>query len=379
MDRRSLRIGITCYPTYGGSGVVATELGMALARRGHSIHFITYDRPFRLDGLAENPYFHEVEVSNYPLFKYPPYLISLANKLAEVAEYEQLDLLHVHYAIPHATAAYLAREMLSERPVKVVTTLHGTDITLLGSDPSFRRVIEFSLNQSDGITAVSRHLAAATERTFALKRPVRTIYNFVDPQIYRRWSSEEYCQRNSQRQGVPVIVHISNFRPVKQIETVIRVFALVVQQVPAQLWLIGDGPDSAIAHEVVRELGLEQRVCFLGKQGSVVPYLSQADLFLLPSRQESFGLAALEAMACEVPVVAARVGGLPEVVTDGESGYLLEPGDVAGMALRAVQLLTDRTLNRRMALSARERAVRDFGADQQVAQYEDFYAEVLQT
>jgi len=370
-----VRIGITCYPSYGGSGVVATELGMQLARRGHSVHFICYDLPFRLDRYQANIAYHEVDVPTYPLFKYPPYLLALTNKLVETARYESLDLLHVHYAIPHATSACLARDIVGGG-LKVITTLHGTDITLVGAEPSFREVIAYSINSSDGVTAVSEALRRDTLNTFPVTTEVVVIPNFVDPEIYRRRPDPELRARFAGPED-KVLIHVSNFRPVKRAPLAVRVLAGINHRMPAQLLMVGDGPEVAAAHELARELGVEDRVHFLGRQENVVELLSLADLFLLPSEKESFGLAALEAMACEVPVVASRVGGLPEVVTDGVSGFLVDPDDVAGMVERSLEVLCEPGLHGRMAAAARAAAVNSFPAAAVVERYEAYYRQVL--
>ncbi|MDQ7794799.1 MAG: N-acetyl-alpha-D-glucosaminyl L-malate synthase BshA [bacterium] len=370
-----MRIGVTCYPSYGGSGVVGTELGMELARRGHAVHFICYDTPFRLDRYQANIGYHEVNVPAYPLFKHPPYLLALTAKMVEIARYESLDILHVHYAIPHATSACLAREITGGR-LKVVTTLHGTDITLVASDPSFRDVVAHAINQSDGVTAVSEDLRRETLESFAVRRELVTIPNFVNPDFYRRCPDPALRARFAP-EGERVLVHVSNFRPVKRAPLAVRVLDGVNRQVPSHLLMVGDGPEVATAHELARELGVADRVHFLGRQEQVVELLSLADLFLLPSEQESFGLAALEAMACEVPVVASRVGGLPEVVADGVSGFLVPPQDLPAMVDRAVAVLSDPALQSRMAKAARRAAVSNFAAETVVARYEDYLRQVL--
>ncbi len=382
-----MRIGMTCYPTYGGSGVVASELGRQLARRGHQVHFITYDVPFRLQRFQEGVFFHDVEVPVYPLFKHPPYLLALANKMVEVARDEELDVLHVHYAIPHATSAFLAREILRSsgrgpRPV-VVTTLHGTDITLVGSEPSFSDIVAFSIRQSDGVTAVSEALRRRTIETFKLDVPIRTIYNFVDPEDYREAGaarsqpSTAGCRRCLAPTGEVVVVHISNFRSVKRVELVVRLFAAACRDLPARLSLIGDGPDVHRAREVAAELGVANRVSFLGKQERVEDLLACSDVFLLPSLEESFGLAALEAMAAGVPVVATRVGGLPEVVGEGEGGFLFDIDDFDGMIRTLRELAQDPGRRAWCGARARERAFRLFSSERIVPQYESFYEAVL--
>lgn len=375
MAEPRLSIGITCYPSYGGSGVVATELGMALAERGHRIHFICYDVPFRLDRCGDNIRFHEVEVPTYPLFQYPPYLLALANKMAEVARYEGLDVLHVHYAIPHATSAFLAREMLAPLGPKVVTTLHGTDITLVGQQPSFADIIAFSINRSDAVTAVSEALRRETLARFTVYREVVTIPNFVDLNAFRPGRDPELRRRYA-RDDEALLVHVSNFRPTKRVDRVVDVFSRVAQRLPARLLMVGDGPDLGVARALAAELGVADRVQFVGKVERVAPLMAAADLCLLPSTHESFGLVALEAMACGVPVIASRVGGLPEVVVDGECGYLLPEDDVEGMARRAAELLGNPALYRGFAAAGRRRAG-EFAAERIIPRYEALYADVL--
>ena len=371
-----MRIGIVCYPSVGGSGVVATELGKHLAARGHDIHFISSEVPFRLNEFHENISFHEVETPLYPLFKEPPYFMTLTNKIAEVARMEKLDIVHAHYAIPHAASAYMARCIVGPNRFKLITTLHGTDITLMGQDPSFTESIGFSINQSDGVTAVSNHLRQATYEALPVTRDIHTIYNFLDCNVHHRvhipWLRDRYA-----RNGEKVVMHMSNFRAVKRVEDAVRAFALMAKDASARLMLIGDGPERANVHRLVLKLGIERQVVFLGKQEQVIELLSLADLFLLPSEQESFGLAALEAMACEVPVVAYNVGGLPEVVVDGTTGYLVPLGDVEAMAERGLRILTDRPLHGELAIGARQRVKSAFCSDCIVPQYERFYEEIL--
>lgn len=370
-----MKIGMVCYPTYGGSGVVATELGLQLAQRGHQVHFISYDRPFRLNEFRENVLLHEVGVSDYPLFRFPPYSIALASTIVQVVKEHQLDVVHAHYAIPHAVSAYLAKQMLGGS-LPVITTLHGTDITLVGSDRQFFDITKFCIEQSDGVTTVSRQLAAETAETFDIGRPIKTIYNFIDPQTYQR--DEKICRRSHFAQPEEkVIIHISNFRPVKRIEDVVKVFYGISQQIPSKLLLVGDGPDRAKAVDLVHELKIEGRVHFLGKQEGVVPLLSIADLMLLPSEKESFGLVALEAMACQVPVVATQVGGIPEVVQPGVTGCLAQVGDIAGMVNCGVRILSDPHTYQAMRNKAREVATTNFHVDTIVDEYEEFYVEVL--
>ncbi|MFQ5739283.1 MAG: N-acetyl-alpha-D-glucosaminyl L-malate synthase BshA [Acidobacteriota bacterium] len=372
-----MNIGITCYPTFGGSGIVASELGQHLARRGHTVHFISSAMPNRLMDLGDRIFFHEVEPMNYPLFEHVPYDLALATKMVEVAQLMELDLLHVHYAVPHSISAYLAREMVRPRRLPVVTTLHGTDITLVGRDHSYLPITRFGIQQSDGVTAVSDFLRQATLREFCADCDIRMIPNFVDVQRVRRFFSQDIRRRFAPR-GEKILVHVSNFRPVKRVEDVIRVFNRVRQEIPAVLLMIGDGVERSNAQYLVREMGISNRVFFVGMLGMVESYLSVCDLMILPSETESFGLAALEAMACEVPVVATRVGGLPELVIHGECGQLFEVGDIEGMAEGALQVLDeDRLQSYRRA--ARRRAVEHYAADRITPLYEAFYREILES
>lgn len=366
-----MKIGITCYPTFGGSGVVATELGLALAKHGDDVHFISYAPPSRLNILHERVHFHEVTVTPYPLFDpYPPYTLALATKMAEVAAYEKLDILHVHYAIPHAISAHLAKQILQSR-LKVVTTLHGTDITLVGRDESYLPITKFGIEVSDGVTAVSRWLRDETAQHFATQKAIEVIPNFVDPARFRRDDG-----RYSHIFGAPgdrFVCHVSNFRPVKRIMDVMEVFARVSAAVPSRLLMLGDGPDRSRAEAFAREHHLRDRVHFLGNVQNLEEILGACDLFLLPSESESFGMAALEAMASEVPVIATNSGGLPEVVTDGETGFLLPVGDVAAMAERGIEILRDDALRRKMGKRARESAVEQFDEQKIVPCYREFY------
>ena len=379
-----MKIGITLYPTYGGSGALATELGLELARRGHEVHFISYASPFRLQGYVERVYFHEVEtrIGRYPLFEFYPYTLALASKQHEVALREKLDVLHVHYAIPHATAALLSKQVLESgghTPAgRVVTTLHGTDITLVGSDPSFSEIVAYSIERSDGVTAVSQSLAAATHTELCVTREIEVIPNFLDCSVYRRIVVPGLRQRFAKDDETKLVIHVSNFRPVKRIDAVMEVFARICREVPARLLLVGDGPEIGTAYRLGRELKISQQLEVLGAQEAVLPLLSAADVFLLPSAQESFGLAALEAMACEVPVIASRVGGLPEVIDHGVNGFLHAPADLDGMAASAVSLLTDPDLHARVAASAVTRVREQFCVDRVVPMYERFYEKVLQ-
>src|SRR5450432_3151048 len=348
-----MNIGITCYPTYGGSGVVATELGLELAQRGHEIHFITYAPPFRLTP-HHNIHYHEVEVSSYPLFDFPPYDLALATRMAEVSEFYELDLLHVHYAIPHSVSAMLAKQMLAAAPkprkLPFVTTLHGTDITLVGQDPSYLPITRFSIEQSDGVTAISEYLRERTVREFGVKNPIEVIYNFVNCDVYCRAKREEFTKRRAEYapNGERILVHISNFRPVKRLSDVIEIFDRVRKQMPAKLLLLGDGPDRSPAEWLAVQKGIHSDVLFLGKQDQIQEKLAIADVMLMPSELESFGLAALEAMACEVVPISTRAGGVPEVIDHGKTGYLADVGDVETMARYAIELLRNDQLLREM-------------------------------
>jgi N-acetyl-alpha-D-glucosaminyl L-malate synthase BshA len=372
----TMNIGMICYPTYGGSGVVATELGKALAERGHSVHFISYALPMRLNGYVGNVFFHEVEISTYPLFDFPLYTLALASKMYEVVKYEKLDILHCHYAIPHATSAFLTKEMLKKTNLKVITTLHGTDITLVGLEPSFLPVMKFSIEKSDGVTAVSRFLREKTLTNYNIDKEIEVIPNFVDVQKYRRGPDTELRKLCPNREE-KVIVHTSNFRPVKRVPDVIRIFNEVRKKVPSRLILIGDGPDRSLCEHLARELGVAEYVKFLGKQSDFVDILAAADLFLMPSQSESFGLSALEAMACEVPVISSSVGGLPELVLHGETGYIAEMGDIDRMAKYAIELLTNPGKHKLFAAAARRRAM-EFESTKIITQYEQYYERVLQ-
>jgi N-acetyl-alpha-D-glucosaminyl L-malate synthase BshA len=371
-----MRIGITCYPTYGGSGVVATELGQELAARGHDIHFISYAPPIRMNTADPHIHFHEVEVASYPLFDHPPYTLALATKMLEVFEAESLDVLHVHYAIPHSVSAMLARSMAAPRRLPFVTTLHGTDITLVGSNRSYLPITKFSIEKSDGVTAISDYLLQQTLKEFDIKRPIEVIPNFVNCDLYTRIPNEAQRAQWAPN-GEPIIMHLSNFRPVKRITDAVEIFAIVRAKMPAKLVLIGDGPDRGAAEYLVRKKRLQKDVFFLGKQNSVYEKLSSADLFLLPSQLESFGLAALEAMACEVPVVATNVGGIPEVVTHGVDGFLTDPGDVKSAGQYALDILSRADRGREMGHLARKNAKSRFCANDVIPQYERYYQRVL--
>ena len=374
-----MKIGITCYPTYGGSGAVATELGVALARLGHEVHFISYAQPFRLPLFTPRIYFHEVDVGKYPLFEYPPYDLALAVRMHEVAIQHDLDLLHCHYAIPHATSAWIAREMLQRTGVylPVVTTLHGTDITIVGQDPSFHAITKFSIEKSDGLTAVSTFLQQETLTAFGCTAcRIEVIPNFIDPEVYdrSRYTSVLDEQVDS---STRVLMHLSNFRPVKRIKDVVQVFARVTKRVPSVLVMVGDGPDRGEAELEARSLGVDDRVFFLGKIDPVAPLLAGADLFLLPSDKESFGLSALEALASGVPVIGTKAGGLPEVVRDGETGFLCGVGDVEAMSDAAIELLSDSARWQAMSTLAARDARERFSQAAVVRQYEEFYQYAL--
>ncbi len=372
-------IGITCYPVAGGSGIVATELGQQLAARGHEVHFVSYALPFRLDKYATNLMYHGVETTAYPLFKFPPYTLTLAAKMAEVSRNFNLDVLHVHYAIPHAACAFLARQLLgAERggQPKIITTLHGTDITLVGSDPSFFDITRFSILASDGITAVSKYLADETTEVFRIDKEIRVVHNFFDEKRFKPTTSE--CSRKEfVSEDEFLIMHISNFRPVKRTLDVIDIFDKIASEVPARLVLIGEGPDTILARRQVTKKGLTDRVVFLGNQSRVEAVLPCADLFLIPSEEESFGLAALEALACGVPVIGTSGTGLVEVVDDFKNGFLLPVGDTTSMARASVSLLKNATRLAEFKKTAAETSARRFGAEKVVTEYETYYEEVL--
>ena len=372
-----MKIGIVCYPTFGGSGVVATELGKALARQGHEIHFITYTQPIRLDFFSENLYYHEVALRSYPLFQHPPYELALASKMVNVAKYERLDLLHVHYAIPHASAAYMAQQILRSHGIYVpfITTLHGTDITLVGKDVSYEPVVTFSINHSDGVTAVSEDLKNDTYKHFAVSRDIRVIPNFIDLERFKK-QKKDHFRRAIAPQGERLLVHTSNFRKVKRVEDVLRIFEKVRQVIPAKLLLVGDGPERPRMEELCRQLDTCEDVRFLGKQDAIEEVLSVCDLFLMPSEKESFGLAALEAMACEVPVVASRAGGIPELVEPDKSGFLSDVGNVDEMVKHALYILDEANLPRFKA-GALARA-RQFDVIEILPLYEVYYQEVVE-
>ncbi|WP_156306153.1 N-acetyl-alpha-D-glucosaminyl L-malate synthase BshA [Sphingobacterium endophyticum] len=373
-----MKIGIVCYPTFGGSGVVATELGKALANNGHQVHFITYSQPARLDFFSENLYYHEVAINQYPLFDFPPYETALASKLVDVVRFEGLDLLHVHYAIPHASVAFLAKQILETYGINipVVTTLHGTDITLVGKDKSFSPVVTFSINKSDGVTTVSENLKEQTQSYFDITNDIKVIPNFIDLQRFHNKNHEHFKKAIAPNQE-RIIVHTSNFRKVKRVEDVVKIFHKVTQKVPSKLLMVGDGPERRNAEELARELGIMDCIRFLGKQDAIEEILSIADLFLMPSGSESFGLAALEAMACKVPVVSSNTGGLPELNKEGFSGFLSEVGDIDDMAKNSIYILEDCQRLNEFKENALQRA-KDFELSKIVPIYEEFYAQVIE-
>lgn len=369
-----MNIGIVCYPTFGGSGVVATELAKGLAQRDHNIHILSYARPARLDTFRTNISFHEVNLNTYPLFEYPPYDLALANQIAHLIEFENLDIIHVHYAIPHATSAYLAKQILGDKAahIPLITTLHGTDITIVGSDPSYKNVVDFSINQSDGVTAVSEYLKEETYNRFDIKKEIKVIPNFIDLDRFKK-SNKNHFKKAICPDGEKVVVHVSNFREVKRVPEVVSVFHRVLQNdIHAKLLLVGDGPDRQRAEQRCSELGICGHVRFLGKQDQVEEILSISDLFLIPSGSETFGLAALEAMSCGVPVISSNIGGLPEVNIHGETGYLCDLGDIDCMAEHSVKILTDEKLHEEMSVNARKRAEM-FDMGKIVTVYEGYY------
>jgi L-malate glycosyltransferase len=373
-----MKIGIVCYPTFGGSGVVATELGIGLADKGHQVHFITYKRPVRLTTFHANVFFHEVTSLEYPLFEYAPYETALASKLVDVVKFENLDILHVHYAIPHAAVAYMTKQILKSHGIviPVITTLHGTDITLVGADKSFAPVVEFSINQSDGVTAVSDQLKQETLQTFTINKEIKVIHNFIDFRRFRK-TNKDHFRMAIAPEGEKILVHISNFRKVKRVEDVIQIFNIVSKEVKCKLLLIGDGPERYSMEELCRKLHLCEDIRFLGKQEAVEELLAISDLFILPSENESFGLAALEAMACEVPVISSNAGGIPEVNIDGVTGYMNEVGDVKGMAHNCIKLLQDEALLSTFRANAFTQAKR-FDIHEILPQYENYYMEIIE-
>ncbi len=374
-----MRIGIVCYPTYGGSGVIATELGKALARKGHLVHFITYQEPVRLDSYYEDIYYHEVSALDYPLFQHQPYESALASKIVDVARFEKLDILHVHYAIPHASSALIARSILKESGYHLpfVTTLHGTDITLVGKDPGYKPVVEYSINHSDGITSVSQSLKDDTYTNFKITRDIEVIPNFIDFSRFKK-TDKDHFKKAIAPHGEKILIHISNFRKVKRVEDVVKMFDRVLQQVPAKLLLVGDGPERMSTEILCRNLGICEHVRFLGKQDAVEDLLAIADLFVLPSETESFGLAALEAMACEVPVISSNAGGLGEINMQGTTGFMSTVGDYEDMANRATFILSDETRLKEFKKNAYNHA-RTFSIENILPQYEAYYKHVLKS
>jgi N-acetyl-alpha-D-glucosaminyl L-malate synthase BshA len=373
-----MKIGIVCYPTYGGSGVIATELGLGLARKGHEVHFITYRRPVRLAHFHENVFYHEVDNEDYPLFEYPPYDTALTSSIVDVVQYHNIDLLHVHYAIPHAAVAYMAKKILLSqgRYVPVITTLHGTDITLVGNNRAFAPVVEFSINKSDGVTAVSESLKKDTQRLFNIERDIRVIYNFIDFERFRKVDKDHF-KKILAPNGERILAHTSNFRKVKRVEDVIHIFKKVHDQVPSKLLMIGDGPERQNSERLSRQLGICDDVRFLGKQDPIEELLAICDLFLIPSESESFGLSALEAMACEVPVISSNSGGLPEVNIHGVTGFLSDPGKTDEMAGYAIQLLQNDEMLQQFRQNALTQAKR-FDLHKILPDYERYYEEVLE-
>lgn len=373
-----MKIGIVCYPTFGGSGVLATELGLGLAKKGHEIHFITYNRPVRLGSFHENIYYHEVDSIDYPLFEFTPYESSLASKLVDVVKYENLDILHVHYAIPHASVAYVAKKILLQSGIyiPVVTTLHGTDITLVGHDKSFAPVVEFSINKSDGITAVSNYLKETTLSLFNITKEIRVIYNFIDFTRFKK-TNKAHFKKAIAPDGEKIITHVSNFRKVKRVEDIIYAFDIIRKKVPSKLLLIGDGPERTHLESLCRKLGSCDEVRFLGKQEAIEEILAISDLFMIPSASESFGLAALEAMSCEVPVISSNIGGLPELNVHGKTGYLCDVGDVESYAKYAIELLSDEEKLNTFRKNALEHS-KNYSIEIILPQYEEYYQEVIE-
>lgn len=373
-----MKIGINCYPTYGGSGVVATELGKALALQGHQVHFISYAMPHRLSSFVENIYYHEVEMSNYPLFEHQLYGLSLTSKMLEVIEYEELDLLHVHYAIPHAISGYLAKQILkkSNKDIKLVTTLHGTDITLAGLEPSFLPLVKFSIEESDGVTAVSRFLKEKTITNYHIDKEIEVIHNFIDTKTYKPITNEVF-RKHIAPEGEKVLVHVSNFRKVKRVSDTILILEQVKKELPCKLLLVGDGPDRSDCERLARELNLHEDVKFLGKQDNLPEILSASDLFLMPSQSESFGLSALEAMSCGVPVVSSSVGGLPELILQNETGFIAEFGDVDRMAKYTLDLLKNDRKRKIFSKNSRNRAIKNFETNLLIPKYIEYYEKIL--
>jgi len=372
-----MNIGITCYPTYGGSGAVATELGIELAKRGHCIHFISYNIPFRLNKFYKNIFYHEVDMLDYPLFKYPPYSLSLSAKMSEVIESEGLDLMHVHYAMPHAASAYLAKIISGKQNIKIVTTLHGTDITIVGNHHSFYKITKFSIEKSDGITCVSDYLRKETQEIFDLSKDMKVIHNFIDTDRYKKMDVKKE-NLGPLKEKEKIITHISNFRPVKKIDSIINAFSKIIKEVDCRLLLVGDGPDMGKNRALVEKLGVKDKVLFMGMQERIVPILSVSDIYMLPSKSESFGLSALEALSCSVPVIGTKIGGMEEVVQDGLNGYLFDPDDIESISDAAISILMDDQKRYDMGQKARSRA-EEFDDDVIVPIYEEYYNNVLKT
>lgn len=375
-----MRIGIVCYPTFGGSGVVATELGMALADNGHEVHFITYNQPVRLDFLSHKLHFHQVLIEEYPLFQYQPYELALSSKMVEVVEKHQLEVLHVHYAIPHAYAAYMAKQMLLEKGIhiKVVTTLHGTDITLVGSHPTYKTAVEFSINNSDVVTAVSNDLKKTTNQLFNIHKNIEVVYNFIDVEKYDKAEHQECKRAALAAPNERILTHISNFRPVKRVEDVIKIFYEVQKEIPSKLLMIGEGPDRIKAERLTKKLGISNKVFFLGNSTEITKILCYSDVFLLPSQTESFGLAALEAMAAKTAVISTNTGGLPEVNIHGQTGFLSNLGDIKDMAKNAIAILKDDVILERFKLKAKEHT-KKFSLQNILPVYEDIYKSCYKT
>ncbi|MGR0120904.1 N-acetyl-alpha-D-glucosaminyl L-malate synthase BshA [Bacillus halotolerans] len=374
---KKLKIGITCYPSVGGSGIIATELGKQLAEKGHEIHFITSSIPFRLNTYHPNIHFHEVEVNQYAVFKYPPYDLTLASKIAEVAERENLDIIHAHYALPHAVCAYLAKQML-KRNIGIVTTLHGTDITVLGYDPSLKDLIRFAIEASDRVTAVSSALAAETYDLIKPEKKIETIYNFIDERVYLKKNTAAIKEKHGILPDEKVVIHVSNFRKVKRVQDVIQVFRNIAGKTKAKLLLVGDGPEKSVACELVRKYGLEKQVLMLGNQDRVEELYSISDLKLLLSEKESFGLVLLEAMACGVPCIGTNIGGIPEVIKNNVSGFLVDVGDVEAASAKAVRILEDEQLSKRFTEAAMGMLNNEFSSQKIVSQYEQIYADLAE-
>lgn len=371
-----MKIGMICYPTYGGSGIVATELGIALASRGHEVHFISYATPMRLEKYHENTYYHEVEIPGYPVFKSDLYTLALAGKIIDVVNYEKLDILHVHYAIPHAVSGILSKDILQNTNIKIITTLHGTDITLVGLEPAFLPIIKYSLNRSDAVTAVSSYLREKTMQNFSPTTNIEVIPNFINTDEYKRIECPNIKKRLAPN-NEKILMHISNFRPVKRVQDCINTFVEVLQEIPSKLIFVGDGPERKSAERLTRTLNLDNSIIFLGKQSGLVDLLSAADIFLLPSQSESFGLSALEAMSCGVPVIASNIGGIPEVVSHGETGYVAELGDTSRMARYIIELFKNEKKYTSFSENARRRAIEKFESAKIIPVYEELYKKLL--